>query len=70
MLRDRVVLDSTLADGFRNAEFARRLAEGPLVLRATKPRWYYQSKNEHALSRREGRLFVNPVEETVLRERS
>jgi phenylpropionate dioxygenase-like ring-hydroxylating dioxygenase large terminal subunit len=36
----------------------------------TQARWYYQLKNEHALSRREGRPFVNPVEETVLRWRS
>ena len=36
----------------------------------TQARWYYQLKQEYALSRRDNRPFVNPVEETVLRWRS
>ena len=36
----------------------------------TQAKWYHRLKNEYARSRAEGRPFVNPVKERVLRFRS
>ena len=36
----------------------------------TQARWYFQLKAEWARARAEGRLFQNPVPDTVLRWRS
>src|SRR5581483_5778366 len=36
----------------------------------TQARWYYRLKTEYARAKREGRDFVNPVQDRVLRWRS
>ena len=36
----------------------------------TQARWYYRLKTEYARAKREGRDFVNPVQDKVLRWRS
>jgi hypothetical protein len=36
----------------------------------TQAKWYYRIKNEYARARNEGRPFVNPIKDRVLRWRS
>jgi len=36
----------------------------------TQARWYYRLKAEYARAKRDGREFVNPVQDRVLRWRS